>query len=255
MEANSSAPGGVVVLGATGSVGSELARWLRAEGRPVLLAGRDAERLAALAHELDAPAVPLAATDSASVDGAIAAAVEAFGSVSGVAHCVGSLLLRPAHATSDDQWRETIEINLFSAFAAVRAAVQAMRSGGGSIALVSSAAASIGLANHEAIAAAKAGVEGLVRAAAASYASRGVRVNAVAPGLVKSHLSASLWQNEAAAAGSRQMHALARLGEPADVAAALAWLLSSESSWVTGQVLGVDGGLATVLPRPTTRPA
>ena len=115
--------------------------------------------------------------------------------------------------------------------------------------LCSSAAARIGLANHEAIAAAKAGIIGLTLSAAATYSNRGIRFNAVAPGLVKSEMTRTLWESEEAAAVSSQMHALGRLGKPEDVAAAIAFLLDPANAWITGQVLGVDGGLGSVLPR------
>jgi NAD(P)-dependent dehydrogenase (short-subunit alcohol dehydrogenase family) len=124
-----------------------------------------------------------------------------------------------------------------------------MRQSGGSIVLVSSAAAQIGLSNHEAIAAAKAGIIGLTLSAAATYASRGIRVNAVSPGLVKSEMTRKLWETDEAAAMSAQMHAVGRLGEPEDVARAIAWLLDPDNTWVTGQTIGVDGGLGSVLTR------
>jgi NAD(P)-dependent dehydrogenase (short-subunit alcohol dehydrogenase family) len=120
---------------------------------------------------------------------------------------------------------------------------------GGSVVLVSSAAARLGLANHEAIAAAKAGVIGLTLSAAATYAARGLRVNAVAPGLVRTPLTARITGSEAALKASTALHALGRIGEPEDVASAIAWLLDPAQSWVTGQVLGVDGGLATLRSR------
>jgi len=85
--------------------------------------------------------------------------------------------------------------------------------------------------------------------AAASYAARGIRVNCVAPGLVRTPLTARLTNNESSLKSSLAMHALGRLGEPGDVVRAIAWLLSPEQSWVTGQVLGIDGGLASVRPR------
>jgi NAD(P)-dependent dehydrogenase (short-subunit alcohol dehydrogenase family) len=122
----------------------------------------------------------------------------------------------------------------------------------GSVVLVASAAATTGLANHEAIAASKAGIIGLARSAAATYASRGLRFNVVAPGLVRTPLTARITGNPAAEKASTAMHALGRLGEPDDIADAIAWLLGGSSSWITGQALGVDGGLASVRPRGGT---
>ena len=125
-----------------------------------------------------------------------------------------------------------------------------MKRSGGSVVLVSSAAARIGMPNHETIAAAKAGGEGLVVSAAASYANRGTRFNAVAPGLTKSNMTRHLWENESSAEASVRMHALGRLGESDEVASMIDWLLYDEAGWVTGQIFGVDGGLSSVLGRP-----
>jgi NAD(P)-dependent dehydrogenase (short-subunit alcohol dehydrogenase family) len=160
---------------------------------------------------------------------------------------VGSVVLRPAHLTRQGDWEEVVATNLTSAFAVVRAAAGAMmRDGGGSIVLVSTAAARIGLPNHEAIAAAKGGVDALVRSAAATYGRQGVRVNAVAPGLVDTPLTARITGNEKARENSEAMHALGRIGNPEEVAESIRWLLSDAAGWVTGQTLGVDGGLGTV---------
>ena len=115
--------------------------------------------------------------------------------------------------------------------------------------LLSSAAAAIGLPNHEAIAAAKAGVSGLARSAAATYAPYGIRVNAVSPGLVDTPMSRSITTNELARKASIAMHPLGRLGTADDIAEAICWLLTPQSAWVTGQVIGVDGGLATLKSR------
>lgn len=112
--------------------------------------------------------------------------------------------------------------------------------------LVSTVAAGTGLSNHEAIAAAKGGIEGLVRSAAATYAARNLRVNAVAPGLVDTPLASRITKSERALEHSKKMHPLGRIGTPEDVSSAIDWLLSSESSWVTGQVVGIDGGLGAI---------
>jgi 3-oxoacyl-[acyl-carrier protein] reductase len=238
-----------LVVGAGGGVGAALARRLHARGDRVVLAGRTEEPVAAVAGELGTEHHVLDASDLGAVDGLVAAVVDRHGRIDGVANCAGSLLLKPAHLTTADEWAEVVATNLTTAFAVVRAAAPAMRRDGGAIALVTSAAAQTGIANHEAIAAAKAGVIGLVRSAAATYGARGVRVNAVAPGLVRTPMTERLTANEAQADASRQMHVLGRLGEPDDVASALAWLLDPANDWVTGQVLGVDGGLGQVRTR------
>lgn len=170
------------------------------------------------------------------------------GPFDGVVNCAGSLLLKPAHLTSRDAYDEVIAASLTTAFATVRAAGKHLRQGG-SVVLVSSAAAMDGYANHEAIAAAKAGIIGLTLSAAATYAGQNVRVNAVAPGLVQTDLTRGLTESAQARAVSEAMHALGRLGRPEDVARAIAFLLDPANDWITGQVLAVDGGLSRVRPR------
>ncbi|MBW4027372.1 SDR family NAD(P)-dependent oxidoreductase [Acidipila rosea] len=237
-----------VILGAYGGIGSELARQLAARGSRLMLVGRDSERLGALAKELGAASTLADATLSNQVEAAIALGAEKLGTLHGIANCFGSLLLKPAHLTTDDELESTLAINLKSAFATVRGAARSIKRDA-SIVLVSSAAARLGMASHEAIAAAKAGIQGLAIAAAASYANRNLRFNCVAPGLIKTPLTEKITGNETVAKGSLSMHALGRFGEPADVASAIAWLLDPRQGWMTGQVIGVDGGLSTVRSR------
>jgi 3-oxoacyl-[acyl-carrier protein] reductase len=237
-----------LVLGAAGGIGAEVSRRLLAGGARVVLAGRGGDKLRALGEELGAPVVELDARQPAEVERAATEAAAAVGPLSGLANCVGSLLLKPAHLTTDAEWAEVLATNLTSAFGTVRAGAKALDGAGGSIVLVSSVAARFGLANHEAIAAAKGGVQGLVLSAAATYAPRGIRVNAVAPGLVRTPMTAGLFASEPLAKANAAAHPLGRVGEPGDVAAAICWLLSPAQSWVTGQVLGVDGGMGSARP-------
>lgn len=249
-----------VIVGAAGGIGSKLCYDLAARGVKLVVAGRDAVRLEALAADLrekvgflhgGEPEVlcrPADATKSAEVDALFADAAAHFGRVDGAVNLCGSILLKPAHLTTDQEFADTLAVNLTTAFNVLRAAAKVMTAGG-SVVLMSSVAGSLGLTNHEAIAAAKGGVEGLVRAAAATYAPRGLRVNAVAPGLVKTPLAARITGSEAALKASTAMHPLGRVGEPGDVASAIGWLLHPANTWITGQVVGVDGGMSTVRPR------
>lgn len=242
-----------LILGATGGIGSSLARQLAATGARLVLAARNPVALDALATELGAAHILIDAGSPTDIERAVELCVSRFGRLDGAANCMGSLLLKPAHLTRPEEFDEVLSVNLRSAFSLVRAATRVMMSNsgpaGGSIVLVSSAAARIGLANHEAIAAAKAGVIGLTLSAAASYAAKQVRVNCVAPGLVRTPLTARITGSAAGEQSSLAMHALGRLGEPEDVARAIAFLLDPANSWITGQTLGVDGGLGTVRSR------
>jgi len=235
-----------LVLGATGGIGSALARRLAKSGAHLALAARTPEALESLAQETGGNAIRMDATRPTEVDAAIARTVAEYKRLDGVAHCVGSLLLKPAHSTTDEDWDQTLLANLSSAFCVLRASARVMQRTGGSIVLISSAAASTGLANHEAIAAAKGGIAAMSISAAATYASRNIRVNCVAPGLVRTPLTARLTQNDVSLKASQGMHPLGRIGEPDDVAAAISFLLDPANNWITGQVVGVDGGLATL---------
>ena len=239
----------VLVIGGAGGIGSAVARMVVASGGRVALGGRDRGRLEALAHELDAAFEVVDAADPDALDACAGRAAASLGGLDGIVNCAGSLLLKPAHLTTAPEFHGVIAANLTTAFGCVRAAGRLLRETGGAVVLVSSAAARVGLANHEAIAAAKAGIVGLVRSAAATYAKQRIRFNAVAPGLVRTPLTRGLVSSELAEKASVGMHPLGRLGEPDDVARAIVFLLDPAQSWITGQVLGVDGGLADLRAR------
>jgi 3-oxoacyl-[acyl-carrier protein] reductase len=241
-----------VVLGSTGGIGSELCRRLaQVEGARLVLGGRSQEKLDDLAGELDTDTrtVELDATDSGAVDDVFKTTTSEFGGVTGAVNCVGGFLLKPVHMTSDAEFDEQISLNLKTAFGTVKAAANHMRDGG-SVVLISAVAGRVGLENHEAVAAAKAGVTGLAMSAAATYVSRGLRFNVVAPGLIQTQMTQNVTRNDASREASQELHPLNRLGEPSDIAAMISWLLDPAQDWVTGQSFGVDGGLSTLRPLP-----
>jgi len=233
-----------VVIGGTGGIGSQIARRLAAGGAPVHLVARDADRLSALAEEIGATHAPADATDHDALGRALDAAPAGAGFAS-LPYAVGSIPLKPMKRTTAEDFRAAFEINLLGAAMAVQPAAAALKRGGGSVVLFSTVAAQQGFASHAAIAAAKGAVEGLTRALAAELAPK-VRVNCIAPSLVRTPLAAPLLGNDKVADGIAAMHPLGRLGEPDDVAVLADLLLAPDSSWISGQVIGVDGGRSSL---------
>lgn len=236
----------VLIIGATGGVGSLLTRRCAEAGASLTLFSRNQEKLQSLEEAFpDAVTVTGDAATSADLERAVSHAESAYGKVDVLFHAVGSILLRPLHQTSEEQFRQTLDLNLVSPFLAMKAVLPGMLSrNNGSIVLCSSVAGNTGLRNHEAVSAAKGGLEAMVRSAAMTYARQNIRVNAVAFGLVDTPLAASITRNETARAASAAMHPLGRIGTPDDVTSALIYFASAQSGWTTGQVLHVDGGMS-----------
>ena len=235
-----------LITGASGGIGRALARQMHAQGCRVTAVGRDAERLA------DVDATLRLAADTTTPEGAamaVAACQEAFGAPPTLlAHCVGSTLIAPLLRTRAEAYREVIRVNLDSAVFMLQAWIAALKGERGAAVFASSVVARIGVANHEAIAAAKGGVEALVRSAAATYASQGLRVNAVAPGMTETPMTAGMLKMPAMREGAGRQYPLGGVQTADQVANVMAWLLGDGAARLTGQVIAVDGGFTTVRP-------
>lgn len=226
-----------LVIAASSTMGRSTCKLLQEHGHRVYKTARSGDKIT--------PDSILDATNFEAVDAVFALAKQSMGSIDGVVNFAGSLLLKPASSINQEQYYQTIQSSLTTSFATVRSAQQHIDRGG-SVVLISSAAASIGLPNHEAIAAAKAGVIGLMRSAAATYAHRNLRFNVVAPGLTETDLTDKIIQSKAALDYSLNIHPLGRIGKPEDIARAVVFFLDPLNNWITGQVLHVDGGLSTL---------
>ena len=237
-----------LVTGARGGIGREVTVRLRASGHRVAVVGRDAAALA------DVEADAHITADTATAEGAALAIQACIGELGGaptmLAHCVGSTLIAPLHRTTAAQYREVMRVNLDSAVYVLQAWIAAMREVRlqGSAVLVSSVVARIGVANHEAIAAAKGGIEALARSAAATYAPLGLRVNAVAPGMTDTPMTAGMLRLDAMREGAGRQYPLGGIQTAGQVADTMVWLLSDNAERITGQVIAVDGGFTTVRP-------
>ena len=235
-----------LVTGASGGIGRALAAQLSAQGRRVVAVGRDPARL------VEVPAVLRIAADTTTPEGAalaVAACREALGEApSLLAHAVGSTLIAPLQRTRIEAYRELMRVNLDSAVFVLQAWLAELKGEAGAAVFVSSVVARIGVANHEAIAAAKGGVEALVRSAAATHAGQGVRVNAVAPGLTETPMTAAMLKMPAMRDGAARQYPLGGVQTAEQVAEVMAWLLGEGAQRLTGQVIAVDGGFTTVRP-------
>ena len=232
-----------VILGATGSIGSSLAKKLIESGDQVHLVGRDETSVSSLANELNSSYSTCDVLEENFSDKILNDLGET--PVNGLAFCVGSIDLKPLKLTKRSDFMQSFNLNLISATEIIKALADNLKKNKGSVVLFSTVAIKQGFPNHAIVASAKGAVEGLTISLAAEFAPN-VRVNCIAPSLTNSKISEFLLKNEKIAEGIAKMHPLKRIGNGEDSSSMAKFLLSDESSWITGQVIGVDGGRSSV---------
>lgn len=235
----------IIIFGGAGGIGSAVARRLAARGDRPHLVGRDPAKLAAVAREVGAASSVCDVTDGAAVAAAVAEAAGGDG-LAGLVYAVGTINLKPIGSLTEADFERDWRINALGAALALKAAAPHLKAvEGSSVVLFSTVAVGQGFAAHASVSMAKGAVEGLTLALAAELAPK-VRVNCIAPSLTRTPLAEGLTRNEALAKGVAETHALRRLGEADDSAALAAFLLGPDAGWITGQVIGVDGGRSTL---------
>ena len=226
-----------LIFGATGSIGSNLAKKLYDSNHDFHLVSRNEEELKSLSEKLKCKFTVADVLEDNFIENVKSEIPE----VKGIAYCVGSIDLKPFKMVKEDDFQKCMKLNLYSAIEIIKAYQDSLKNNKGSIILFSTVAAQRGFANHSIISSTKAAVEGLAVSLAAEFAPN-IRVNCIAPSLTNSKISQPLLKNSIMAEGIAKAHPMKRIGEGKDAAAMAQFLLSDDSSWITGQIIGVDGG-------------
>ena len=226
-----------LIFGATGSIGSSLAEQLKNSGNDIHLVARNESELAPILEKLGCSHTVADVLE----DGFIEKVKSDISEIKGLAYCIGSIDLKPLRMINEQDFQKCMKLNLYSAVEAIKGYQESLKKNKGSIVMFSTVAAQRGFTNHAIIASAKAAVEGLTVSLAAEFAPN-IRVNCVAPSLTKSKIAEPMLKNTALAEGIAKAHPLKRLGEGKDSASLAKFLLTEDSSWITGQVIAVDGG-------------
>jgi len=226
-----------LIIGATGSVGSSLAEQLKKSGYDIHLVARNENEVKSIAEKLSCSYTVV----DVLAEGFIEKIKADINDIKGIAYCVGSIDLKPLRLVTEKDLNKCMKLNLYSAVETLKGYQESLKKNKGSIVLFSTVAAQRGFTNHTIIASAKAAVEGLTVTLAAEFAPN-IRVNCIAPSLTKSKIAEPMLKNSAIAEGIAKAHPLKRLGEGKDSASLAKFLITDESSWITGQIIAVDGG-------------
>ncbi len=228
--------GKYLVVGGSSGIGLELVKELVANGNEVLVVSRtgdlirDLDHVTHIAHDL-------------LIDEPLNLELD---SLEGIAYCPGTINLKPFHRLKQSDFEQDFRLNVLGAIKSVQAALPALKKGvSPSILLFSTVAVGQGMGFHASVATSKGAIEGLTRSLAAELAPK-IRVNCIAPSAVDTPLATRIFSSEEKKEASAKRHPLAKYGMPKDIAPMAAFLLSEKASWITGQILGIDGGMSSI---------
>ena len=232
-----------LIFGATGSVGSNLAIQLSQANKEIHLIGRNDIELEKLSSELgcDYTVLDILSDD---IYENLKNKFEDF-DLAGIAYCIGSIDLKPLWKTNKEDFLKCLKLNFFPIVEVIKIFQDNLKKNKGSIVLFSTVAVQRGFTNHSIIASVKGAIEGLTVSLAAEFAPS-IKVNCIAPSLTNSKIAEPILKNKVLAEGIAKAHPMKRIGEGKDTAAMAKFLLTEENSWITGQIIGVDGGRSTL---------
>ena len=232
-----------IIFGATGSIGSALVEQLYEEKKDCHLVGKNESELKKLSTKFS---YSYSISDVLELDFVKKLSKDLLSTeILGIAYCVGSIDIKPFKLTKTKDFVASYVLNLVAATEIIRTFQDNLERNNGSIVLFSTVAAKKGFSNHSIISSTKAGVEGLTVALAAELAPN-IRINCIAPSLTKSKISNFLFDNKKNIETIQKIHPLKRLGEGKDIASLAKFLLTPENSWITGQIIGIDGGRSAI---------
>ena len=232
-----------LIFGATGSIGTKLAEQLHKSNKDVHLIGRNEEDLQKLSAKLNCEYTIL----DIMKDNISEFTKNEFQDteISGLAYCVGSIDLKPLKNSKKEDFQKCLDLNFFPVIEIIKSIQENLKKNKGSIVLFSTVAVQKGFTNHAIISSAKGAIEGLTVSLAAEFAPN-IRVNCIAPTLTESKMSKNILKSKVMAEGIAKSHPMKRIGKPEDVASMAKFLLTDESPFITGQIIGVDGGKSSL---------
>ncbi|AQG80051.1 SDR family NAD(P)-dependent oxidoreductase [Spirosoma montaniterrae] len=233
----------ILIVGASSGIGHALAQQLQQEGATLFTAGRTQPDGIQSTHFTWDAASQTPATDAftGTPDRQLPDVLH------GLVYCPGTINLKPFQRLTISDFQHDLQINVLGAVSVIHAAYPALKkSKAASVVLFSTVASKLGMGMHSSVSVAKSAVEGLAKSLAAEFAPFNIRVNAVAPSLTDTPMAQFLLADDTKREAANKRHPLSRYGSPADIAGMAAYLLSDQAGWITGQVIGVDGGMGSL---------